>query len=810
MAGHPRLILIAAVALAGLALLPASGLTIVADLSSLLPEESPAARDYRRFLETFGGFEKVFVLVTPGAGETADAPLLAAAAAAMAEALSSSPTVERARAGEQPEDEAFFLQEVAARAALLAEPEAIGRRLQPEAVRDGIALWRERLTGPGGTALVPWMTADPLGLSSGLGRRRAGGLGFRIDPATGGFLSAAGDAALVIATPTGHEIDPASGRALQEALERAHGAARAVVPGGWEYAAVGGALYAAHDEAALRRDLSRTAAGSMIVVALLLLVTFGGLAVPAATLLSLGLGLAWTAGAVGLISGRLTAVGIGFTSILVGLGVDYGVHAGTRYRQGRLDGDSPEQALGSAFRDSGPGIAASAVTTAAGFGCLLFAGLLPLQEMGGVVALGILAILVATATGGAALLALATRRPPRGGGPVWIGLGTVASALPRLGLRRRRPVLLLAALLTVVAVWALADLLIDPDPRLLRPAADPLRRTELRLARAFGLGADTATVMVRGSDRAAALDAAARVAAQLRSSLPGGADLLSPSDWIIDGDRRARRAAELAVLPFGEAVAEARRALQAAGFRLEPFEPALRRLAELGQGRAPEAPPVDAWPAWLRELVQEDDQGATVALALRLPAGSWPEGPPPELLQAIDAVATGTAIASVPRVGVELREMAVSDVRRLGLVAALAVAGVVVLSFRGRVGRALQALLPVALGSAWTFGLWSLLGRPIDLFCLAAVPVMIGIGVDDGLHAVHRAVRPPGDALVLAVSETGRAMILTTLTTAAGFASLALSGVPALRNGGLLIATGVVACLLATLLVLPALERGRA
>ncbi len=71
---------------------------------------------------------------------------------------------------------------------------------------------------------------------------------------------------------------------------------------------------------------------------------------------------------------------------------------------------------------------------------------------------------------------------------------------------------------------------------------------------------------------------------------------------------------------------------------------------------------------------------------------------------------------------------------------------------------------------------------------------------------MHGARRDPVAGISGAVAQAGRALVLTTLTTCVGFGSLVLSTVPGLRNGGLLIAAGVAACLAATLLVLPAIE----
>src|SRR5688572_30120111 len=60
---RPRTILAFTILLTLAALVPASRFRVETDLAALLPEGAPAAEDYRLFLRTFGGFEKVFVIV---------------------------------------------------------------------------------------------------------------------------------------------------------------------------------------------------------------------------------------------------------------------------------------------------------------------------------------------------------------------------------------------------------------------------------------------------------------------------------------------------------------------------------------------------------------------------------------------------------------------------------------------------------------------------------------------------------------------------------------------------------------------------
>ena len=110
------------------------------------------------------------------------------------------------------------------------------------------------------------------------------------------------------------------------------------------------------------------------------------------------------------------------------------------------------------------------------------------------------------------------------------------------------------------------------------------------------------------------------------------------------------------------------------------------------------------------------------------------------------------------------------------------------------------------MGTAWAFGIWGALGRSLDLVCVATLPVLAGIGIDDGLHILHGARARPGEGVLGALRWAGPPMLVANVTTIVGFASLVVSRVPALRNAGMLIAVGISACLVAALLVLPAIE----
>ena len=149
----------------------------------------------------------------------------------------------------------------------------------------------------------------------------------------------------------------------------------------------------------------------------------------------------------------------------------------------------------------------------------------------------------------------------------------------------------------------------------------------------------------------------------------------------------------------------------------------------------------------------------------------------------------------------------------LPLVVAVAGAGVFVLvylAFRS-VRDALLALLPVVFGKAVLLGYMSVAGESLNLANMAAMPLLIGIGVDYGIFLVSvsklSSKRAESPAVFRGrIGSSLHAIIMTVCTTALGFGSLALTSVPAVQSLGRLIAVGVAGSLAgAVFLLIPIL-----
>jgi hypothetical protein len=137
-----------------------------------------------------------------------------------------------------------------------------------------------------------------------------------------------------------------------------------------------------------------------------------------------------------------------------------------------------------------------------------------------------------------------------------------------------------------------------------------------------------------------------------------------------------------------------------------------------------------------------------------------------------------------------------------GLYALVAIVLVTFLALR-RVGDTLLAMLPLVLGIVWTGGWMWLFNLQFNLANLITVPLIIGIGVENGIHLLHRFREEGEGGPALIEGSTGQAVALFSLTTMIGFGSLMVARYYGIFSMGLLLTVAVGSVLVASLTVLP-------
>jgi hypothetical protein len=117
----------------------------------------------------------------------------------------------------------------------------------------------------------------------------------------------------------------------------------------------------------------------------------------------------------------------------------------------------------------------------------------------------------------------------------------------------------------------------------------------------------------------------------------------------------------------------------------------------------------------------------------------------------------------------------------------------------------LLVLMPIAFAVVVTFGVLSLTKHPFSFMALTALPLILGIGIDNGIHLVGRYLQSEERDIVAIVKASGAALVQSNLTTIIGFGALMASTFEPLAELGLVTAIGVGMALVGAIWVIPAM-----
>lgn len=668
--------------------------------------------------------------------------------------------------------------------------QALAGRLAPTRLAGHLQEVRERLATTLSPAELGRLGLDPLGLSALPG----------VDPAL-----APERAEAWFASPDGAFrvvwVEPAPAwrglaraadwlaqvRARVERLRQEPDWPAAVTPG-----FTGSPVFVAETAAGMRSDLRRSVAGTLVVILLLFwlahrrwrpLLWLAG---------TLGAVLLATTALGGLLLGTLNLVSLGFAALLLGLSVDYGL---VLYQEARSrPAATPEQVR----RAVGRAIWGSALTTAAAFGLLLLGGLPGLGQLGLLVALGVL-------LGAAGMLhvylpLVCRGRPGNGQNPAPELAGEKLSAGPepaglwiRLLARPTTLGLLAAGVVLLPRNWPGVDHTTGSLGPRHSAAETAMREVESRLGR----GRDSRLVLVTGTAPGEVRERLERLRERLEPLRKRG-DLagydLPLALWPAPGWQAAN-------LPTARALArradELVSSLAAAGFSAEGAV-FTREVFKAWQKLATGTPPV--WP-------ESDTARWLVARgAARTPEG-WLAlgavyGAPASLARAPEDAAAGILWTGWPLLGEAVLRHVESRTGWLlaGLIGVLAVCLRLTLGSWGAMGWSFASL---AFGLGLLLGVMAAAGWTWNLMNLTALPLVLGTGVDYGIH-VQLALRRSGGRVAEMRRTTGRALWLCAGTTVAAFGSLAGSSNAGLAALGAVCATGVAGQAVCALYFLPA------
>jgi hypothetical protein len=589
-----------------------------------------------------------------------------------------------------------------------------------------------------------------------------------------------------------------------------------------------------------------------VFVGFVLYVALRSLRLAMAALATLLAGLVWTAAFAAFAVGHLNLISLSFAVLFIGLGVDFAIHLGMSYASLRRDGLDHATAMLDAVDYVGSSLVLCTLTTCIGFYVFIPTDYLGVAELGLISGTGMLIILFLTLTFFPALLSSWLELPP--------------SEVPRASLRFRghAPLALLrhGAIVRWTALAAgIAALLVLPRTTF-EPNVVEMRNPSTESVQAFN---DIAATNDRGSPwyanaLAPDLDSAVDLAARL-VDLDLVSQTITLADFVPDEQEDKREIlADLALIIDAPVAKEPPRTDLTVEEQLSALRDLRDFLATTGVGRGNNAlqASVSRLEGVLDAFLMRVDAGEDVPTALRnleqvllgqLPVHMErlrnaldpapieienlprpvvrrmiaPDGRarviayPSENLQTntqalarfVDGVRTVAPDATGLSVNlIEFARATVRSVRQALISAILAIAVLLWLLWR-RATEMLLVLAPLLLGAALTGASMALIGIAFNFANVIVIPLLLGIGVDSGIHMVHRAdVGPEGEGGLLGTT-TARAIFFSAATTVASFGALAFSSHRGIASLGTILVIGLVFTLLCMLVVLPALIEWR-
>ncbi len=546
---------------------------------------------------------------------------------------------------------------------------------------------------------------------------------------------------------------------------------------------------------------------ALVVMAMTLIISFG----PPLRLLPLFVALGAAAMAFGLLSivgGSLTMASVAVLPVVIGLGVDYAIQLQSRFREAIAVGERPAAAAVIAAVRGGPVIATAALATAVGFMALVLSPIPMVREFALALVVGIIAALAIAVTAGLAALSLIDQRPagrrwsPAGlvwplpsarlaGGLSWLrrrvdggrrralsfGSASLATAISRPG------IVLVAALLLAAGGWAAStrtEVVSDIDE--LVPADLPALQSVEALESATGVSGEL-DVIVRGEDVTTpeALswmrDFKQRVleqhgfAGRFPDCRAEGTDLCPgpalPDLVLADNPSQERIDGILEIVP-------------------EYFLQAMLSRPEAGEQVANLAflipvQPLDEQEALIEEIRAELD-------------------PPPGL---------SAEVVGLPVLAADANAELSGSRYWLTLVGLVAVGAVLMAVYRSP-RRALVPLIPIALATGWSALVLALMGIALNPMSATLGVLVIAVTTEFSVilaaryHEERARGLSVGEALRVTYARTGAAVLISGITSIAGFGVLIASGITMLRDFGLVTVVDLSVALIGVMIVLPA------
>ena len=612
-----------------------------------------------------------------------------------------------------------------------------------------------------------------------------------------------------------------------------------------------------------QRDTTLASVVALIICALIFIYGYHETGRPLKATACLVIGIGYTMGFATLVIGHLNILTITFVPILIGLAIDFGVHLVTRYEEELRYGKTEEEAMTKALVFTGQGIFTGAFTTAGAFLAMGLTDFRGIQEMGIICGGGLLVCLIPMLTMLPVLLLRGRQNVLDHAAPAEADR---RAQIEKLWLERPVWVLTGVAVICGLCLTQVAKIYFDYNLLHLQSAGLPAVEFQDKLLNAATSAASStdtnasgrsvlfAAVITDSVDHAVELEKRIKelktvasvdsIAPLLAENATRKLELIGEIKAAVaplhfqEPDRQPVNAAELSrsLFSLGGFASLAADEVKQSNPEIAAQMISLRRAIEILRREIWRGQPADEAKVATKlgnyqqalfddlrttfETIKNQDNRERLRVA-DLPdsirerfvgksgkyllqvyprENVWQREPQEAFireLRTIDPDVTGTPVQLLEYITLLKLSYQQAAWYSLGAIALLVFA-----HFR-RLGSVILALVPVAIGALWLGGLMGWFHIPLNPANIMLLPLVLGIGVTNGIHILNRFAEEHNPSIL--AKSTGKAVLVSGLTTIAGFGSLLLAKHRGIASLGLVMAIGVATCMFAGLTFLPAL-----
>ncbi|HXB61811.1 MAG TPA: MMPL family transporter [Acidobacteriaceae bacterium] len=691
-------------------------------------------------------------------------------------------------------------------------------RLDPQQIHRNVRQTAAAMVTPFSSMGTDYFVADPLGLmnvEAGNGKDLSQFGNFDLSWGSGDrFFSKDHKALLMIAEPRESAVDyKFAGQVVQ--WTQAHIASIRAEQGfqdsGIDAIQAGPYVYAGQDHAFILRNIRRVSLISIAGNLVLCLLVYPNLPMLFLSLIPANLGILWTTGIASFYPGEVNLISLAFIAILAGLGDDQVVHFFNRTPQEWSKGGSLNAALLLTYETTGLSVVLCILTAATATVALAASEFKALAEFGFILTVGMFAMMFHTLLTVPALMQLWERffKPRAPKAITFRFLPTIAHKIVDLTGRHARLIVAGASALFLLSILTLPSIKLDQRLEIEAGGDNAAAAAQKSLSDKFGIAGSPDLLLIAGSQEDV-LRRAEELSAHLESYKQQGAiqSIFSPSSLLPSIYTQKQRAALLTKIDLAASAQALETSLQEDGLQVAPHRPYIERLRELARGST--APVTlesasGALPAGLLDSSMRKTQDGSYVAAIAY----YPTDPdnaqvvPDGVLESWRNQYGPFVNFSFEKINRDMQSRLLRDSRRALIWTAVGISLIVYLSFRNlRVS--LLVLMPIVFAIIVAFGILKLAGHHFSFMSITAIPLIIGIGIDNGIHLVRRYLENAGSSILTVAKSSGAPLIQSNLTTIIGFGALMASTFAPLAELGLVASLGVALALVGGLCLIPA------